>query len=85
MQCLALAAYMQGLAESELEDGGQSPFGKRVITLGEKFTAKLPPERFVEAGHADEAAIQKLFAVMLRDVSPIGNLMNVLSACEALP
>lgn len=83
MQCYALTGYMVGLAESELEDSGESPFGKRMAALSERLAAKLTPERYIAAGFSDEQAIQALFARSLRDVSPIGNLMSILSACEA--
>lgn len=84
MQCYALSGYMVGLVESELEDGGESPFGKRMTALSDKLTAELTPERYIAAGHSDEAAIQALFARSLRDVSPMGNLMSILTACEAI-
>ena len=83
MQCYALSGYMVGLAESELEDGGESPFGKRMAALSDKLSARLTPERYIAAGYAEEPAIQALFSRSLRDVSPIGNLMSILTACEA--
>lgn len=83
MQCYALTGYMAGLAESELEDSGESPFGKRMTALADRLTAKLTPERYIAAGYADEAAIQTLFSTSLREVSPMGNLMSILTACEA--
>lgn len=84
MQCFALTSYMAGVAESELEDSGESPFGKRVAALAEKLSAGLTEERLKSAGIADEAAMQGLFARSLRDVSPLGNPMKVLEACEAV-
>lgn len=84
MQCYALTAYMVGLTESELEDSGESPFGKRMTALADRLTAKLTPERYIAAGYADEPAIQALFARSLREVSPMGNLMRILTACEAM-
>lgn len=83
MQCYALTGYMVGMTESELEDSGESPFGKRMTALSEKLAARLTPERYIAAGFTEEQAMQALFARSLRDVSPLGNLMNVLSACEA--
>jgi hypothetical protein len=83
MQCFALASYMAGVAESELEDAGESPFGKRVGALADTLSAKLTEDRLKAAGVADEAAMQGLFARSLRDVSPLGNPMKVLEACEA--
>lgn len=82
-QCFALTGYMSGVAESELEDEGTSPFSIRLKALETRLDAKLPAERFIAAGLTDEAAIEGLFARALRDVSPIGNLMSVLTACEA--
>lgn len=81
--CYALTGYMVGVAESELEDDGKSAFALRMTALEEKLSARLPPERYIEAGFADEPAILGLFARALRDVSQLGNLMNVLKACEA--
>lgn len=83
MQCFALTSYLAGVAESELEDAGESPFGKRVGALADKLSARLTEERVKAAGIADEAAMQGLFARSLRDVSPLGNPMKVLEACEA--
>ncbi|AOG00307.1 MAG: hypothetical protein ACT6R2_08670 [Blastomonas fulva] len=83
MQCYALTGYMAGVAESELEDSGESPFGKRMTALADRLSARLTPERYIEKGHTDEASIQRLFALSLRDISPVGNLMSILTACEA--
>jgi hypothetical protein len=83
MQCYALTGYMVGLAESELEDSGESPFGKRMTALSERLSTRLTPERYIAAGFSEEPAIQALFARSLRDVSETGNLMSILSACEA--
>jgi hypothetical protein len=83
VRCAALAGYLADMAQAELEDAGESPFGKRVTTLSDRLATKLTPDRFAAAGHADQAAVQALFAVSLRDVSPMGNLISILSACEA--
>lgn len=82
MQCFALTSYMAGVAESELEDSGESPFGKRVAALADKLSATLTEDRLKAAGVTDQAAMQALFARSLRDVSPLGNPMKVLEACE---
>lgn len=84
MQCFALTSYMAGVAESELEDAGESPFGKRVGALADKLSASLTEDRLKAAGITDEAAMQNLFSRSLRDVSPLGNPMKVLEACEAI-
>ncbi|WP_439484867.1 hypothetical protein [Blastomonas fulva] len=84
MQCFALTSYMAGVAESELEDAGESPFGKRVSVLADTLSAKLTEDRLKAAGITDEAAMQNLFSRSLRDVSPLGNPMKVLEACEAV-
>lgn len=83
MQCFALASYLAGMAESELEDSGESPFGKRVATLADMLAARLTEERAKAAGIGDEAAMSTQFSRSLRDVSPLGNTMKVLEACEA--
>lgn len=85
MQCFALTSYLAGVAESELEDGGEGPFGKRVATLADTLAARLTEERVKAAGITDDAAMTGLFARSLREVGPLGNPMNVLSACEAIP
>lgn len=82
--CYALTGYMSGVAESELEDDGKSAFALRMKALEDKLSAKLPPERYIEAGYAEEPQILGLFSRSLRDVSQLGNLMSVIKACEAV-
>lgn len=84
MQCFALTSYLAGMAESELEDSGESPFGKRVGALADRLAAKLTEERAKAAGIVDAEAMQRQFSLSLREVSPLGNPMKVLEACEAL-
>jgi hypothetical protein len=84
MQCFALTSYLAGMAESELEDSGESPFGKRVGALADRLAAKLTEERAKAAGIADEAGMIRQFSLALRDISPLGNPMKVLEACEAM-
>lgn len=84
MQCFALTSYLAGMAESELEDSGESPFGKRVGALADRLAAKLTEERAKAAGIADADAMQRQFSLSLRDISPLGNPMKVLEACEAI-
>jgi hypothetical protein len=83
MQCFALTSYLAGMAESELEDSGESAFGKRVAALADTLAARLTEDRAKAAGIADAAAMQQVFARSLRDISPLGNPMKVLEACEA--
>lgn len=84
MQCFALTSYLAGMAESELEDSGESPFGQRVGALADRLAAKLTEERAKAAGIADAEAMQRQFSLSLREVSPLGNPVKVLEACEAL-
>lgn len=84
MQCFALTSYLAGMAESELEDSGESPFGQRVGALADRLAAKLTEERAKAAGIADAEAMQRQFSLSLRDISPLGNPMKVLEACEAM-
>ncbi|WP_373487319.1 hypothetical protein [Blastomonas sp.] len=83
VQCMALTGYMIGLAEGELEDSGDNPFTTRMKALEVKLETKLTPERYLAAGlGTEESAYERLFSRALRDVSPLGNLMSVLTACE---
>lgn len=85
MQCFALTSYLAGMAESELEDSGESPFGKRVGALADTLSARLTEDRAKAAGITDAKAMEGLFARSLRDISPIGNPIKVLEACETMP
>ena len=84
LQCFALTSYLAGMAESELEDSGESPFGQRVGGLADRLAAKLTEERAKAQGIADAEAMQRAFSRALRDVSPLGNPMKVLEACETI-
>lgn len=83
MQCFALASYLAGMAESELEDAGESPFGQRVGALADRLSARLTEDRAKAAGITDPDAMQRQFTRSLRDIGPAGNPMKVLEACEA--
>ncbi len=84
LQCFALTSYLAGMAESELEDSGESPFGQRVGALADRLAAKLTEARAKAQGIGDADAMQAAFSRALRDISPLGNPMKVLEACEAI-
>lgn len=83
MQCLALTIYLSDMAQGDLDDTGSEAFVTRLQALEAKLTARLTPERYQAAGLADEGARNLALARALRDVSPVGNLMSILTACEA--
>ena len=65
------------------EMSGHETLGE-LDALADKLAAKLTEERAKAAGIADAEAMQRQFSLSLRDISPLGNPMKVLEACEAL-